>query len=128
MQASSASFFEASGSSPPETLTKFEKGRRATVNATNRSRVRKSGGFVDETLDIFDVFKEENYICQICFEPCDPSLNDLHPRMATCDHIIAVSNGGSHTRDNVQTAHFRCNVEKSGSSPPVVAQETVEGL
>jgi 5-methylcytosine-specific restriction endonuclease McrA len=29
--------------------------------------------------------------------------------MVTIDHIIPIIEGGSHTRENVQTAHFGCN-------------------
>lgn len=82
-------------------------------NSNIRNYVRRAGGFVDPTLDIFDVFEDDNYICQLCFEPCDPFARDHHPDMATPDHIIPVSLGGSHTRDNVQTAHLRCNVSKN---------------
>ena len=86
--------------------------RRTTRNAFHRKRVRDAGGFVDETLDVFAVFEEDNYICQICGEDIDPFLRNKHPRMVSLDHIIPVSQGGSHTRDNVQTAPLGCNVRK----------------
>jgi len=89
--------------------------RRASINANHRRRVRETGGKVDESLDIFQVFEEENWICQICGDQCDPLLRDRDPDMVTIDHIIPVSKGGSHTRANVQTAHFRCNMEKQAT-------------
>ncbi|WP_158070491.1 HNH endonuclease [Streptomyces luteocolor] len=29
------------------------------------------------------------------------------------DHVIPLSRGGSHRRDNVQLAHLRCNLRKN---------------
>jgi len=86
--------------------------RRAYINADYRRRTRRAGGLVDPSLDVFEVFEEQGYICQICFEPCDPNLRDRDPRMAVVDHIIPLQAGGSHTRDNVQTAHYGCNSGK----------------
>jgi 5-methylcytosine-specific restriction endonuclease McrA len=30
----------------------------------------------------------------------------------TLDHLVPVSAGGVHTRANVATAHFRCNIQR----------------
>jgi hypothetical protein len=89
-----------------------ERYRKQKYNAVHRTRALKAGGEVDESLDIFTVFEEENYICGICGDAIDPFLRNRHPEMATIDHIIPLSKGGSHTRDNVQTAHLSCNVKK----------------
>jgi hypothetical protein len=32
---------------------------------------------------------------------------------ATLDHIIPISQGGTHTPDNVKTAHWICNVKRN---------------
>jgi hypothetical protein len=62
--------------------TNREKKRRHALNSFHRLRVSAARGEVDESLDvfsvfieldIFSVFTEEDFVCQICFEPCDPA-------------------------------------------------------
>jgi 5-methylcytosine-specific restriction endonuclease McrA len=96
-----------------------EKCRATALNVGHRRRVREAGGEVDESLDVLTVFEEDNYVCQICGKPIDPFLRNRHPMMVTIDHIIPVVKGGSHTRDNVQTAHYRCNAAKDNYYRPI---------
>ena len=37
---------------------------------------------------------------------------------ASLDHIIPLSQGGTHTYNNVQLAHFLCNISKRDSLLP----------
>jgi 5-methylcytosine-specific restriction endonuclease McrA len=94
-----------------------ESARRSQVNADYRRRAREAGVEIDPLLDVFTVFEEQNYVCQICFEPCDPLLRNRHPRMVTIDHIVRLKAGGGHTRSNVQTAHYGCNAGKDNTHP-----------
>lgn len=61
------------------------------------------------------VIERDNGICQICGLPIDDTdINNGHiGRMyPTLDHIIPLSKGGSHTWNNVQLAHMKCNAGK----------------
>jgi len=60
-----------------------------------------------------EIFDRDNWICKICGNVVEEKLRCPHPLAATVDHIIPLSNNGSHTKDNVQCAHFICNVNKS---------------
>lgn len=51
------------------------------------------------------VYERDNGICGICRLPVDPA--DWH-----LDHIHPLSAGGSHSYDNIQVAHPRCNLSK----------------
>jgi 5-methylcytosine-specific restriction endonuclease McrA len=51
------------------------------------------------------VFERDGWVCGICGD-------DVEPDDASLDHIVSMSNGGSHTYDNVQCAHTACNVRK----------------
>lgn len=66
------------------------------------------------------LFDRDNGICKICGKLCD--YNDyvvnnggviVGNKYPSIDHIVPVSKGGSHTWDNVQLAHKRCNSVKS---------------
>jgi 5-methylcytosine-specific restriction endonuclease McrA len=43
------------------------------------------------------------------------------PWSVSLDHIVPVSKGGTHTRDNVQAAHLRCNQAKGDREGAEVA-------
>lgn len=58
------------------------------------------------------VFERDGWICQLCFEPVDPTLTWPHRMMATIDHIIPVVNGGAHVQSNVRLAHLSCNTRR----------------
>ena len=54
----------------------------------------------------------DGWVCQLCFEPVDPTLEYPHPRSQSLDHKTPISKGGAHTRENCQISHLVCNVAK----------------
>lgn len=74
----------------------------------HRRRARLRGVEVEQFKDT-EIFERDDYICQICFEPIDPFLCWPDTMSVSLDHIIPLAKQGSHTRDNVQSAHLRCN-------------------
>lgn len=59
------------------------------------------------------VLASEN-VCALCGKMVDKTLKYPHPMCATVDHIIPVSKGGHPSdMDNLQLAHFSCNLHKS---------------
>jgi len=54
----------------------------------------------------FEIFKRDNFTCQYCGR--HPPQIILH-----CDHILAVSKGGSDERINLLTSCMDCNLGKS---------------
>lgn len=81
----------------------------------HRHRARKYNVAYDGTISLQGVFKRDNGVCQICGEPCD--WNDREyggcgPTYPSIDHIVPFAQGGEHTWDNVQLAHFMCNSTK----------------
>jgi len=83
--------------------------RRATVQ---RRRVRLKAGVIENFRDL-EIFERDGWTCQLCGGTIDPALRAPHQGSKSLDHIVPVSKGGSHTRDNVQAAHLRCNQIKS---------------
>lgn len=83
-----------------------EIGRRS---ASTR-RARKKAVFV-ELVDPRVVFERAKGVCGICRKRVD-----MNSRWEV-DHVIPVSKGGTHSYDNVQLAHRKCNREKSAKLP-----------
>lgn len=82
------------------------------AKAKRRARKRTNGRC--ENIDPIQVFRDANYVCQICGVQTDKTkrglIHDLAPEL---DHIVPLSKGGEHTHDNVQCACKRCNANKS---------------
>lgn len=84
------------------------KGMRA-INAAKRRQIRES------------LINQYGPYCQICLEngtPQHAAVIDMEsrrePRSFSIDHIVALADGGSNTRNNMQPSHQRCN-ERKGS-------------
>ncbi len=53
--------------------------------------------------------------CGLCGFPVLPDAES--PWHSTLDHIVPLARGGAHTEENLQLAHFMCNVMKSDARP-----------
>ena len=82
--------------------------RRATEQ---RRRARKLD-VVSEVVDNLIVFERDKWMCQLCKLPVDNNLKFPDPQSASLDHKIPLSKGGSHSYENTQLAHLRCNISK----------------
>lgn len=90
--------------------------------AHSYQRRRRAAGLdatVAELVIPAEVFTRDGWLCQICIEPVDPDETFPNAACATLDHIIPVSDpDSSHTYENTQLAHLRCNQRKSDSVIP----------
>lgn len=65
-----------------------------------------------EKFDYREIYDRDGWVCGICSEPVDPDLAWPDPLSVSLDHVIPVSRGGRHVRENAQCAHLTCNVRK----------------
>ena len=79
-------------------------------------RAAAAGATQIEYISQADVFVRDGWICYLCGEPTDQGVDALHPDSPTVDHVLALSIGGQHVRNNVATAHLRCNSSKQDRS------------
>lgn len=86
----------------------WNESRRANYQ---KRRALKSGATAEKIISQ-EVYDRDGWVCGICTEPVDPLLKWPDPFSASLDHVVPLSLGGTHTYDNVQCAHLRCNVSK----------------
>lgn len=55
--------------------------------------------------------------CPLCGEDIDETLVWPDPGSKSIDHIVPLSKGGSHTQENLQWVHLRCNLSKGARLP-----------
>lgn len=78
----------------------------------NDARRRASLLSAAEMFSRTEIADRDGWICQLCGEPVDPSLEWPHPLSQSLDHKTPLSKGGTHTRENCQLAHLKCNLAK----------------
>jgi len=86
-----------------------EKIKRTGHSETRRARLLEA--FI-EKVDPLIVFKRDNWICQLCNHPVSKIRDKRLVDIASLDHIIPLSKGGSHSYANTQLAHLSCNIKK----------------
>ena len=83
--------------------------KRRTYGKARRARM---AGVPTESFSDDEIYERDDWTCQLCGRPVDPTLRWPHPMYKSLDHRVPISRGGSHTRDNVQLAHLSCNSRK----------------
>ena len=96
----------------------------ACCNAAGRQkrddekRVNADGSVEEITLR--EIYDRDHGRCYICGRRTDwndyrvvDGFKVVGPRYPSRDHVIALHNGGTHTRDNIRLAHRECNTLKS---------------
>lgn len=84
----------------------------------------------DKGVTLEKLIERDGLTCRICGLPCLDKNERRSPTDilgATIDHIKPLSTGGTHTWDNVQIAHFLCNVNKRDEAD-VLCRQAPKGL
>lgn len=90
-------------------MHKTVTGKRKDIHGRRKAVIR---GAEAEKIDVLFVFERDKWVCQICGQPVDPSIEYPDLRCKSIDHIVPLSKGGKHTTENVQLAHLVCNISK----------------
>jgi hypothetical protein len=70
---------------------------------------------------VTEVGERDRWVCGLCQDTgrlVDPSPDATRALSPSIDHIVTVSDGGTHTRDNVRITHLWCNTERNNGKPP----------
>lgn len=93
----------------------YKNNKEYYKNKKNKRRVLKyNSKYI--YINIYNIYKRDRWKCGICGLRVNTKLKHPHPYSASLDHIIPLSKGGSHTPDNVQLAHLRCNLSKGSKT------------
>jgi 5-methylcytosine-specific restriction endonuclease McrA len=79
----------------------------------SRRKARKLGA-ATERINFKKILRKANGLCGICQRPFDLFGIDF-------DHIVPLARGGTHTNDNIQATHSRCNRVKGCKLPEEMA-------
>lgn len=110
IQELNAAYYAANTERVKESVRLYQKSHPHVVKAARRRRkYRERGAGTQERYDRVSIFVRDNWTCQLCHAPVDPSLAYPDPMSASIDHTILLSRGGADTADNVRLAHLRCN-------------------
>ena len=95
---------------------------RTSYRYHNRStwhmrRASECGAEAEKFLSV-EIFERDEWTCKLCGIPVNRETELPHPFAPTLDHVIPLVQGGQHTRDNTQCAHFYCNSIKSDAADP----------
>lgn len=86
---------------------------RRSYGSNHRKRAR-AYGVPYEPIKRADIFNRDGWRCYLCGKKVHMFSGDYSdPLLATLDHIVPMSRGGGHTRDNVRCACAWCNSVKS---------------
>lgn len=90
-----------------------ERGRTVWLRAKHKRRALEAACSYD-SFDAKDVFERDNYICQLCGCKTRPDYkNSYHPKYPNLDHVVPLSKGGDHTKQNTQCLCRQCNITKN---------------
>lgn len=74
---------------------------------TRRHRLRTNGP--SEIFTLREIAERDGWRCHLCLRKINKLLDPQHPRAASIDHLVPVSDDGLHLRENVAIAHRECN-------------------
>jgi len=87
-------------------------GKTASLRSRHKRRAQKLNAEY-EKFSHLEIFERDNWRCQKCHKKVRSDKNPCHDRFPNIDHIISLSNGGSHTRKNTQLLCRQCNMIKN---------------
>lgn len=64
------------------------------------------------TLTLWQLASRDQWRCHLCRRRVNMELTSPHPRSATVDHLVPVSDGGTDAPENIRLAHRTCNTKR----------------
>lgn len=90
--------------------------RVRAMTAKRRAVIRKAP--TAQLIDRFAIAERDGWRCHICGKSIPKDSRAPDPKSLTLDHLVPISQGGPHTKDNVAAAHLRCNIRRGAGRLP----------
>lgn len=87
--------------------------RRRALRRKTQKRRAVANQVEAETVDRDKVGDRDGWRCGICRRKVDRTLPWPHPKSASLDHVVPISQDGPHTYANCRIAHLDCNLRRS---------------
>lgn len=84
--------------------------RRRVAQQRRRAKIN---GLARDMFSFKDIADRDKWSCRLCGEKVDRKIKYPNKLSPSLDHIVPISKGGGHTKENVQLAHLHCNMQKS---------------
>jgi len=84
----------------------------ANCNTKFYSKKRRQKIMSGDKINRIVLSEEFGWVCQLCFSDIHPNSRFPDVMSSTVDHIVPLAVGGTHTFENVQPAHLKCNLKK----------------
>lgn len=88
-----------------------DKCRHKHNNRKKDHRIPKDK-MVSKDITLAKLYKRDNGMCWVCGGICDYNASINSDEYPSIDHIVAVSQGGEHSWENVRLAHRGCNLKR----------------
>lgn len=85
---------------------------RAARKAGKHRRRARIYAVEHETIKAAEIYERDGWRCGLCSGRVSKHHTYPHPMSASLDHIVPLSKGGTHTKDNTQLSHWSCNHQK----------------
>lgn len=86
--------------------------RRAALRRKTQLRRARLRGVEAEPIDRDRVGERDGWKCGVCRQRIDRRLPYPHPRSASLDHVVPLSQHGKHIYSNVRITHLKCNTAR----------------
>lgn len=86
----------------------FCSSRCSRKQARRRRRARECGVRISRVRR-YAIYERDEWTCHLCNFPVDRTAEVPELEAPVLDHVIPLASGGSHSEDNLRTAHFWCN-------------------
>jgi 5-methylcytosine-specific restriction endonuclease McrA len=97
-------------------MGEFDVRRRQTKKGVKYYSAKRRALYAQgDEIDPLTLFNLHGWTCGICLKPIDRRLRLPNWWAATIEHRVPLAKGGTHTWDNVISAHAKCNFDKADS-------------
>lgn len=81
------------------------------ISGTQQARAKRYG-VEYEVVSRSEIAERDKWICYCCGELINKDLVYPHPMSVTLEHVIPVSLGGGHIKENCSISHYICNSKR----------------